>query len=345
MQATGAVLRFHFVLDPGATHWDDIDSLGEDDIARSPGRFVGGRNSWIAQTYVRLRRAIQARGWKATAGDGFPPGAICVAHRDDVNGFALAAHGSFLLVVRADRAPVAACDMAIIQNRLAAEPHERFVPLWPQPGLLPRSEERGARIERMAYLGRTSSAPGWFGDPSFHAALSRRGVAFEIRTRSWEDYRGVDLALATRRELDHVLARKPATKLYNAWLAGVPALASAEPAYADLRRSRLDFIEVRGPAEVLGGIDALRADPGLYRAMVENGRRRGAEFTVDAVRGRWMALLEKEVVPRFLAARPAIASRAGWFARAMALQKARSRVDRVRRGLESWKRAVRPVSG
>ncbi|HET9470265.1 MAG TPA: glycosyltransferase, partial [Usitatibacter sp.] len=325
---------------PRATRWDDIAGLDDADVDRMPGRFVGGRNSWIAQTFVRLRRAIEARGWSATAGPGFPRGAICIAHRDDVNHFALPAHASFLVVVRADRAPVEACDLAIVQNALAVERHERFIPLWPQPGIVPRGADRGDRLERIAYLGRTDSAPPWFEDAGFRRALRARRVEFEVRTRDWADYRDVDIALAIRRELPGVLAQKPATKLYNGWLAGVPVLASPEPAYRELRKRAIDFIEVRDATDVLRAVDIFRANPGLYRAMAANGLARGAQFGVHATRARWMELLEREVVPRFMASRSAIAARASWFAIAMARQKARSRAYRVRCGLESWMRDV-----
>jgi len=332
--------RFHFVLDPRATRWGDIGGLDEDDIARDPGRFCGGRNSWIAQSFLRLRRPIAARGWTATAGPGFPEGAICIAHRDDVDRFRMRAYASFLVVVRADRAPVQACDVAIVQNGLAPEAHERFLPLWPQPGLLPREAARGVRIERLAYLGRTAAVPPWFGDAGFRRALERRGVQFEVRARRWEDYRAVDLAIAARRELAAVLAQKPATKLYNGWLAGVPVLASPEPAYRELRRRPLDFIEVHEPRDVLAAVDLLRANPALYAAMVENGRERGVSFTVDSIRERWMALLGDEIVPRYLASRATIGGRRAWFVCAMARQKVRSRAHRVRCHAQAWARAL-----
>jgi hypothetical protein len=328
-----ASIRIHFVLDPRATRWADIDALDESDVARAPQRFVGGRNSWIAQSFLRLRGAIASHGWNATAGPGFPAGAICIAHRDDVNRFASGAHASYLVVVRADRAPVEACDLAIVQNGLGPERHERFVPLWPQPGLLARDAQRGPRIERLAYHGRTSSMPPWFADPEFHRLLARRGVVLQVKARGWEDYRDVDLALAARSDCHRVLADKPATKLYNAWIAGVPMLASPEPAYCELRRVPLDFIEVHGPADVLESIDLLRANPRLYRAMVDNGRARGASFDIDATRERWMRLLEEDVVPAYHAA--GVAARRVWFMCAMARQKARSRMYRLRCGAET----------
>ena len=63
-------------------------------------------------------RSSPARGWTVTAGSAFLPGAIAVVHRDDANEFCGTRHSSFLVVVRADRAPVAACDLAIVQNRI-----------------------------------------------------------------------------------------------------------------------------------------------------------------------------------------------------------------------------------
>jgi hypothetical protein len=331
----------HFVMGNHATHWRDIETLHESDIDRHPHRFVGGRNSWIAQTYLRMRAVLRDRGWRVGAGGSFVHGAICLAHRDDANDFRSDAHASFLVVVRADRAPVVACDLALVQNGLAPTPRERFVPLWPQPGLNPRDAGRRG-IRRIAYLGRTGAAPWWFRDGEFHRALNRRGVTFDVRRDNWDDYRAVDVALASRDESATVLATKPATKLYNAWLAGVPMLAAPEPAYREARCSPIDFIEVSGARDVLQAIDLLRANPRLYEAMVANGRRRGAEFGVDAIRDRWTALLEREIVPAFERTNLSGGRRA-WHLGAMLAQKALSRVHRARVAIE--RSAIRRNAG
>jgi hypothetical protein len=325
MRTSTPRIRIHFVIDPLATHWPDLERLTEPDIDAMPERFVGGRNSWIAQTFLRLRPALEARGWEVTTGPGFVPGTLAIVHRDDANRFDAAAAASFLVVVRADRAPVRACDVAIAQNALDLEGNERFLPLWPQPGLRPRDAGRGARLECLAYQGRVDSAPGWFKDGDFHRALRRRGVRFEVRSRGWSDYTTVDAALAVRDESARVLSTKPATKLYNGWLAGVPVLAAPEPAYRALRRGPLDLLEVTGPREVLAAVDALQAQPGLYRDMVRNGRERGAAFDVEATRQRWLDLLDREIVPRYVAMRGHLGTRGGWFGRALACQRVASR--------------------
>ena len=325
-----------FVLGNYGTHWRDLERLDESSIERDPGRFSGGRNSWIAQTYLRLRTALTAREWTVGVGPCFVPGAVAIAHRDDANDFAGRRHSSFLVVVRADRAPVAACDLAVAQNRIGLASHERFVPLWPQPGLRPRDATRGAVIRRIAYHGRTGSAPSWFFDGALRGPLERRGIEFRVERSRWEDYREVDVSIAAREETGAVLATKPATKVYNGWLARVPVLAAAEPAYREIRRSALDFIEVAAPGDVLRAVDLLRGNPRLFEAMVENGVKRGEEFSVEATRRRWLDLLEDEVGPAFDRSRTALASRGLWHWRAMATQKALSRVHRLRAGYERW---------
>jgi hypothetical protein len=250
-------------------------------------------------------------------------------HRDDLDRFVSDAHESFLVAVRADRPPVEACDIAIAQNTLDLRPNERYLPLWPQPGLLPRDPWRRTRIETLAYLGRTSSAPPWFADADWRAALAARGVTFEIRERAWHDYRGVDVALATRDEARSVLATKPATKLYNGWIAGVPVLASPEPAYDALRRGPLDFLDIDGPQGVLRAIDCLRAHPDLYSAMVDNGIRRASAFDVNAVARRWLRLFDEDVLPAYEAWLARRAPRRAWFLGAMLVQKLESRAHRM----------------
>ncbi len=326
----------HFVLGNRATHWRDIEELDESHIALEPRRFVAGRNSWIAQTYVRLRPALEARGWTVTVGDSFEPGAIVVVHRDDANDFASCAHASYLVVVRADRAPVAACDLAIVQNQIDNASHERFIPLWPQPGLKARDARRGAGIRRIAYYGRTTSAPAWFTDAAFLRALRRRGIEFDIQQSNWEDYRCVDVAIAAREDSGTLLATKPATKIYNAWLAGVPVLAAPEPAYMEIRRGPLDFIEIHDGDDVLRALDRLRASPTIFEAMAANGLARGQEFSVDAISGRWIRLLEDEVAPAFAQRTGDLATRHLWHLRAMAAQKTLSRVHRARIAYQRW---------
>lgn len=330
-------LPITFVLRHLERDWPDLSSLTEADIDRAPHRFQGGRNSWIAQGYVRLKASLERRGHHVRVASRIPDEGIAIVHRDDANDWRAGRSGAFLVVVRADRAPVFACDLAIAQNGTALRRGERFVPLWPQPGLEARDESRGASLARLVYQGRVTRLPAWTRDRAFLSALAARGIAFEAREAGWGDYRCADVALAVREDSATMVATKPATKVTNAWLAGVPLLATREPAYDEVARAGRDFIEVRSAGDVIAAIDRLRASPDLARSLVRNGRDRARAFDVEAVRARWLSLFDEEILP----AAGAPSARAGvsrrvWFLGAHATQKLASRAFKARVGVERW---------
>ena len=101
-----------------------------------------------------------------------------------------------------------------------------------------RDTARDARIERVAYFGRTGPRPRGSTIRRSMPKLHRIGVTFEIREDRWFDYSQVDLVLAHRIEAATMLRHKPASKLINAWLAGAPALWPTNPrmrAYGEAR--------------------------------------------------------------------------------------------------------------
>ena len=171
------MVQFHFVARDLRSLWPDLARLDECDVARHAERFRGGVNNWIVQTYLRLRAPLAASRMHATIGETFLPGCINLAHRDSLNRALLPYHRSFIVGVRADRPPLHLCRWEVMQNDLEPEHgRKRYVPLWPQPGLVARDPSRGTTLQRIAYFGRTISAPAWFRDPAFHAALRAIGV-------------------------------------------------------------------------------------------------------------------------------------------------------------------------
>jgi hypothetical protein len=291
-------MQIHFVARALAAAWPDLAHLREDDVDAQAARFRGGVNNWILQTFLRLRPRLAAAGIGTSIGETLIPGCVNIAHRDCLNRLFTPYHRSFVVGVRADRAPVYLCDLEIVQNELEpVSPRTHFLNFWPQPGLIARDPARGTRVERVAYFGRASTAPPWFYDAGWHAALADIGIRFEVRDDRWFDYSDVDVVLAHRTEAPTMLRQKPASKLTNAWIAGTPALLANEPAYAGLRRSPLDYIAIDSARDVLAALQHLRSSPGLYAAMADNGRRRGIEYSVEATKGRWMKFFLERVVP------------------------------------------------
>ncbi|HEX5761483.1 MAG TPA: glycosyltransferase, partial [Thermoanaerobaculia bacterium] len=277
--------------------------------------FQRGERIWVLQAYLRLARA----GFPVRLAAVPPAVGLVVFHAKHERALLAAGGGrggAVLVGIRADNRQPLAADFEILQNGRFADGRRRFaLPHWPQPGLVPRDPARGARLVRAAYKGFDANLHLDLRGAGWRDFLAARGVEWVVDSAAfagaatdelpldWPDYRTLDLVVAVRPPERSLWRSKPASKLVNAWLAGVPALLGPEVAYRELRRSPLDYLEVASRAEAEAAVDRLRADPALYRAMVANGRERGAERTAEAVLPLWAELLLEELPARAAARR------------------------------------------
>src|SRR4051812_31588317 len=263
-----------------------------------PARLLLGEDFWIVLTYCRLRDA----GLPVTLQNRVPADGIVVFYAGDkraVRAQLRSDHRALLAAVRSDRHPVGFADCEIVQNASSADGRRALhVPHWPQPGLVPRDPSRGAAIRTVLFPGTPQNLDAGFAAAPWQAFL--RAHAIELRcsygagaapSHAPNDYRDVDVLLAVRPAAMGLVRNKPAWKLFNAWLAGVPAILGAESGYRELRESALDYLEAASPDAALQALQRLIGEPSLFEAMVANGRRRGAAFTNDATLARWRALL------------------------------------------------------
>lgn len=282
----------------------ELARLASCDADRDWRELTTGDRVWLLQTYLRLA----ARGLPVELVGSIPvgpPGLLLFhsKHERNVRSQPRAAE-QVLVGIRADNRQPLAAEFEVLQNGRFADGVRRFfVPHWPQPGLMPRDPERGERIEIASFKGFRANLREDFLAPDWAAWLAARGIAWrldaidfarratETETLRWADFRDVDLLVAVRPDERKLRYAKPATKLINSWLAGVPALLGAEYALRELRRDPLDYIEVADATEARAAVERLRKDPGEYRARVEQGRRRAGEFAPSATADRWQELL------------------------------------------------------
>jgi hypothetical protein len=280
-----------------------IEQLANLDPDRDWREFQTGERAWILQTFLRLRSA----GCAVELRNSWPERGLLVFDTLQRHALRRMAHSTddvLLIGCRRDLGEPLIADFEVLQNgRFADGVRRYFVPHWPQPGLIPRDPARGASIGRIVYKGFSGNLFRGFLEPDWAQFLARLGVEWRCdsvqytgpQSRpadiAWNDFRDADLFLAVRPPRRDGYVRKPATKLYNAWLAGVPAILGVEYAYRELRRSELDYLEVSSTAEARRAVERLIGEPRLYQAMVENGRERAAEFTTEAIRAQWVDLL------------------------------------------------------
>ena len=289
-----------FVAGRRAERWRDLDGWRESDIDGNAGRFRSGIDVWIVQTYLHVRDALAADGWTVRLSDRFVPGAICVAHWDELHRLRLVAPRSYVVGVRADRPPLLVADWVVRQNTLLPDDDGHVgIPNWPQPGIRPRDPARGDRVRRIGYFGRMAMAPAFFGCASFLSQLEALGLEFVPSEHDWQNYRDIDVVVAFRTAPPSLLRHKPVTKVSNAWIAGVPAIVGPEPAYLQAKRDDLDMFVADDAEGVIGALTTLVRDPARYRAMRERAHERAVEFDVPAIRERWLGFLRDRVGPAF----------------------------------------------
>lgn len=300
-----APLQFpvHFVSETGNRWADVIDALepgqGLDHV---PDRVVTHEDITIIQTYVNLRRA----GLDVTLTDHVVPHAVNVASSIDL-GVRHHSADAFVVSFRADWSRPYLADITLTMNgSVATRRTEHAMPHWVQTGLVPRDPSRGDRLEHLVFKGDMVNLDPRFATDDFAKALAGFGVSFraqpydrETKRSGWHDYTEVDAVLAVRAIPPTELVTKPATKLINAWAAGVPAVLGVEPAFREVRRSPLDYIEVVEPAQAIDAIRRLATDTAYYREMVDNGTTRAADYTNQRIVERWRALLEGPVQQEF----------------------------------------------
>jgi len=286
---------------------EDLERLDTLDLDRDPffwsEAWKTRRRNWILQTYLRLHRA----GYEVAVSGEVPARGIVVVGPDRsvrdafLQQYARVRPTGVVVGVRADVWRCLFADAEVVQNGLYDDDRQCFfIPYWPQPGLLPRDPARKQRIEVITYKGYAGNLHADFTSERWHRFMQEMGIRWVVdgvfsyddhHAPAWHDYSGTDLVLAVRPDLCDPNGRKPASKLVNAWTAGVPALLGPEYAFRELRRSELDFIEITSLEQAMAGVRRLVAHPGLYRAIVENGLRRAQAFTPQRITERWAEVL------------------------------------------------------
>ena len=246
---------------------------------------------WTIQTFLYMRQA----GLEVALVEKPVEGAICVAHFDETRKEKVWAPNSFVVGIRADRSPLRQCEIEVVQSPASLGQKNSFlIPFWPQSRILPRSKERGDRIERISYFGNEGGLAPEFYTHTFIDALKKKGISFHISgdPAKWHDYRETDLVLAVRSHTHFSLLKtKPASKLVNAWQAECIALLGHEPAYRSVGNPSKDYFEVNSPQDVLDTVAYLQQNPSHYQHMKQCGAERYLEYNFDAVQRQWVELL------------------------------------------------------
>ena len=252
--------------------------------------------SWIYQTWA----ALSATGCDCVLSHEIPDEGIVVALSGFFGDSQRFSPEVFFVDIVADFLPHPGAQLHIVQNRAHAGrlPRSVFMPHWPHPNLVPREPSRKDTFENVCFLGHPENLARELRSPEWVSSLaSDLGLKFEIRRADrWHDYSDVDCALAIRDFTKSRQLHKPATKLYNAWLAEVPFIGGRDSAYAADGHAGKDYLQAESPDEVLVHLRKLKEDAQSRARLLKEGKKSGNEFTREKTLGRW-CLLVNETLP------------------------------------------------
>ena len=261
--------------------------------------FSLGIYAWTLQTYLNLK----ADGFPCTLIGSMPDAGIVLGHRDSFKYELRPTSNVLMICLKADQAAHPYAQMHVVQNPQEVNQLENshYIPHWSQPGLIPRDRNRSDRFENIAYFGISYNLAEELKEPSWSETLHKMGLTWNIIPRSqWHDYQDIDAIVAVRNfQPTETYSWKPATKLYNAWHAGIPIILGKESAFRAERRSKLDYIEVTSLDETIAAIQTLKENPTLRQDMTNNGDRRAAEIGIESTRSAWKTFLINEATPAY----------------------------------------------
>lgn len=264
-----------------------------------------GEYAWAIQTYLNLK----ADGFPCHLTGSIPEEGIVLAHHNSLSFFLRPSSRLLLIYLKADKPPRPYAQLQVVQNSYEVKrlPNSYYIPHWPIPGLIPRNPERGDRFETIAYFGTGGNISPELLGSNWKEILASMGLQWRFKGRNeWHDFSDIDAILAVRK-FNSVAqswdkeggAWKPPTKLYNAWLAGVPAILGNEPAYQDQRQNEFSYIEVNSLEETIAQLKRLRDDKAFRSAIIEQGRKQVKDFSRDRTLEVWKTFLTDVAVPAY----------------------------------------------
>ncbi len=280
----------------------DITWSGFMDCMRQPGvgsKFVIGSYSWILQTFLYLRQA----GFSCKITTNIPDEGIIIGQRAALPFNLKPKQNQLIICIKADCEIHHYAHLHIVQNPQEAKELKDafFIPLWPQPGLIKRDQNRGNKFENISFYGVSASLAPELLNPAWAAQLESMGLNWQIVGEGrWHDYSDTDAVIAVRSFVEKQgYNHKPATKLYNAWLADTPAILGIDSAFRAERQNELDYIEVTSIDEAIAALQRLRDNSQLYQAMVKHGQARAEKFRTKSLTQKWEQFINDVAIPAY----------------------------------------------
>ena len=258
-----------------------------------------GPACWIVQTCLLLQR----HGIACRLTQNRPSEGIVFAHFDDMPATRTERGTAYWVCVLADRQNINPfANYYLVQNpyqSLHTRQPTSHVLHWKQPGIIPRSANRQEIFTNIRFFGEIASLAPEFTEPDFIGWCEHEGFDFQVVPRDhWHDYSNCDVVVGVRTFNSNWVHDKPASKLVNAWVAGVPVILGQESAFRALGTPGKTYLEATSIGDVQRHLVGLRDDPQLRQSMVSAGSFHASCASEEEIACMWIDAIEKQIKPR-----------------------------------------------
>ncbi|MGH1579300.1 glycosyltransferase [Planktotalea sp.] len=281
----------HFVVP--ASFARELSELPDQALGQNFPYWFAGRYNWVAQSWMVLRQYREGLTIGTTPKAGVMNFSHVMGWRENNT-----RNGEFRISVRADYRRMFDVDFEILQNStVKTGSRQAYLPYWPVPGLIARNPDR-IGLKTLAYAGLI----GPLNLANELRAADDRLNAYDFRViepHLWHDLSEIDALVAIRSFDTKTHDAKPPSKLFSAWLAGVPLIAGYDSAFSSVGRPGVDYIRVKSEAEFHEALARLASDPKYYASFVDAGKARAAEVSHDAIAKIWLECIDTQITPAF----------------------------------------------
>ena len=294
-------MSLYFYIPP--CYW--IDPVPEIEQLGTPNWKAWGLYDWTIQTYLHLKKG----GMDCTLTNTIPESGIIIFHKGAQLEDYRPSIKQLLVCIQADWGRSSYAKVHICQNkkqtelntlnpvfRLLFPGNTYFVRLWPQAGIIPRSEGRPNVLKRLSFFGLKVNLAAELRSEDWHSFISEHGFEWTIidEPSSWTNYSGTDAVLFCRDFAGHPHFHKPSSKLYNAWIAGCVPICTPESSYLEEAKGKVNTqIFINSYVELKQKLMELNSQPELYKELRNNSLSQAKHYSNSRILADWITLISK----------------------------------------------------
>jgi hypothetical protein len=250
---------------------------------------------WTWLTYMRVKHA----GIECELTDKFPREGVVVSAACSIPLMLRTPPQVCHVCAVADAPPRFYPQIQVVQNAKQLQQYSSSLPIpllhhiphWAQPDLVPRNAGRAEAFVNIGFVGAKNQMAPELVSEACRKRFEDLGLQWTAVHKDFNDYSEIDCLVGIRSFDGRSYDFKPASKLVNAWLAGVPAVLGPESAFRAAGKSGESYLEATSLDDLFASLKALKADSTLRSRLVVAGRDRVKDYTDEAITKRWVELL------------------------------------------------------